>query len=197
MKRSMMSILTLAGALALGGFACDDDGDGNNDAAVKMDGSGLTGGGAGGSAGNKTDGGAGTGTAGSGGNTTDGGAGTGGAKADGGGADGPHAAGADGGSADGGKPLIFATCTTEATMVAASTDDFCDYYETSCSTFLGGGQGKFANRAECAAKYAAYTATQKSCTTYHLCVAGTSAAMATAHCPHPAGGGSDPCNIIP
>jgi hypothetical protein len=54
---------------------------------------------------------------------------------------------------------------------------------------------QFADKAACMTKYAAYNATQKGCTSYHLCVAGTSAANATTHCPHPAGGSGNPCMV--
>ncbi len=198
MKRSTVSIFALAGALALGGFACDDDDDnGNTDAAVKFDGSAGSGvGGAGGAV--RLDGGAGS-TAGAGGGTVgDGGAGTGGARQDGGG-DAPGDGGGgnnnrDGGG-DGGTPLAFITCTGPQTMVAATPEDFCNYFDSVCSDFYGGGQNRFSNRAECITRYTAFTAGQKQCTTYHLCVAGTSDMNAMDHCPHPSGAGGNPCGV--
>ena len=76
-----------------------------------------------------------------------------------------------------------------------SVVDFCSYYMTKCSDAYGTGVHQFANLADCTTKYTAYNATQKGCTAYHLCVAGTSTANAMTHCPHPAGGTSNPCMI--
>jgi len=73
--------------------------------------------------------------------------------------------------------------------------DFCAYYDMRCSADYGTGAGQFANRADCMTRYSGYTSTQQGCTAYHLCVAGTSSANATTHCPHPAGGGGNPCNL--
>ncbi|HEY8923670.1 MAG TPA: hypothetical protein VIU64_04765, partial [Polyangia bacterium] len=76
-----------------------------------------------------------------------------------------------------------------------SVEAFCDYYDMKCSADYGSGTGMFADKADCMTKYTGYTSTQKGCTAYHLCMAGTSAANATMHCPHPAGGGGNPCSL--
>jgi hypothetical protein len=80
-------------------------------------------------------------------------------------------------------------------MVAPGAIDFCDYYDQTCGNFYGAGQMKFSNRSECETKYAGYNATQKSCVAYHLCAAGASEGAANTHCPHPAGGGGNPCGV--
>lgn len=81
--------------------------------------------------------------------------------------------------------------------VAAS--DFCAYYTSKCGTNYASTAGHFADMADCVTKYTAYSTTLKACTTYHLCVAGTSAANALAHCLHPAASGQpmnmNPCGI--
>ena len=140
-------------------------------------------GGGGGSAGNSAPGGAG----GAGGTAGAAGSHTGGAPA--GGTAGSAAGGAGGGAS---WPTTAAECKDPYPVMVSPTD-FCAYYTTTCGDKYAS-VGYFASAADCVTKYTAYNATQKACVAYHLCVAGTPNG-AMAHCPHPAGGTSDPCHV--
>lgn len=79
-----------------------------------------------------------------------------------------------------------------------SVTDFCSYYMSKCtfdSTGGAVGMERFKSQDECVAKYTGYTDTVKSCTAYHLCVAGSAPGNVTTHCPHPSGGGGNPCQV--
>lgn len=158
----------------------------------------------GGAGGTSATGGAGGGTAGAAGNAggaagmaATGGRGMMGGRGGNAGAGGISVGGAGGGSvggAGGGAtwPKTLAACPMPYPGV--SVTDFCTYYTTTCGDMYSAANGHFASAADCVTKYTAYTATQKGCTAYHLCAAGTPNA-ANAHCLHPAGGGGNPCNL--
>ncbi len=109
------------------------------------------------------------------------------------GGSGGTAAGGSGGSAaggSGGSAAVDWTMCVAPEKPGVLAQDFCTYYMTKC--MFKTGATSFASMDACVARYTGYSTTVKSCTAYHLCVAGKSADMATIHCPHPAQVGG-PC----
>ncbi len=179
--------------LFLGLFGCAEEG-GNK-------GTGGTGGststsGAGGSAGRGGAGGS-TSTGGAGGTSNIGGAGgtssIGGAggSAGRGGAGGTSSTGGTGGSSSTGGTGGTSWAMCQDPMAGVSVSAFCNRYGSTCGF---GGSAKFASAQDCMAKYdTVYTAVQKGCAAYHLCLADS---MTSIHCGHAvvgSGGRSSTC----
>ena len=80
---------------------------------------------------------------------------------------------------------VMAMCGTTVTATAGtfSAADFCTLYAPTCTPPATGYNG----RVMCEAAYAAGSATQRQCRSYHLCNA--SMAAPTTHCPHAVGMG--------
>ena len=74
-----------------------------------------------------------------------------------------------------------------------SVQDFCAKAQATCGL---GGANQYTNSGSCMARYTAYTDTQKSCVSYHVCAASTVMPNGTTiHCPHIGAVTTGPSNL--